>query len=119
VYNVDVVGEGLVARRRGMATLIDHMVPSFVAGGLYPELAALGESINDYDINIEKNPQLAEAFAGQLVQQVIDLGIDKALGLNLAGETYIPHDAVHQIMDYLLVLKEQYIPFGLHALGRL
>src|SRR5690606_12049971 len=41
------------------------------------------------------------------------------LGLNLAGETYIPHDAVHQIMDYLLVLKEQYIPFGLHALGRL
>ncbi|HTQ99053.1 MAG TPA: cobaltochelatase subunit CobN, partial [Candidatus Acidoferrum sp.] len=27
IYNVDVVGEGLVARRRGMATLIDHMVP--------------------------------------------------------------------------------------------
>jgi cobaltochelatase CobN len=27
VYNVDVVGEGLVARRRGLATLVDHMVP--------------------------------------------------------------------------------------------
>ncbi len=119
IYNVDVVGEGLVARRRSMATLIDHMVPSFVAGGLYPELAALGESINDYDINIEKNPELAEAFAGQLVQQVIDLGIDKALDLELAGKTYIEHEQVHQIMDYLLTLKEQYIPFGLHAFGRL
>jgi cobaltochelatase CobN len=119
IYNVDVVGEGLVARRRGMATLIDHMVPSFVAGGLYPELAALGESINDYDINVEKNPELAESFAGQLVQQVIDLGIDKALNLQLAGKTTIPHEQVHQIQDYIATLKEQYIPYGLHAFGRL
>ena len=35
IYNVDVVGEGLVARRRGMATLVDHMVPPFKKGGLY------------------------------------------------------------------------------------
>ena len=49
IYNVDVVGEGLVARRRGMATLIDHMVPPFKKGGLYPELAALGETISDYE----------------------------------------------------------------------
>ena len=35
IYNVDVVGEGLVARRRGMATLVDHMVPAFKKGGLY------------------------------------------------------------------------------------
>src|SRR5688572_5862954 len=41
IYNVDVVGEGLVARRRGMAALVDHMVPPFRKGGLYPELAAL------------------------------------------------------------------------------
>ena len=41
IYNVDVVGEGLVARRRGMAALIDHMVPPFKKGGMYPELAAL------------------------------------------------------------------------------
>ena len=63
IYNVDVVGEGLVARRRGMATLVDHMVPPFKKGGLYPELAALSEAINDYDVNIEKNPELANACA--------------------------------------------------------
>ena len=51
IYNVDVVGEGLVARRRGMATLVDHMVPPFKKGGLYAELAALSETINDYDSN--------------------------------------------------------------------
>ena len=64
IYNVDVVGEGLVARRRGMATLVDHMVPPFKTGGLYAELAELGERINDFDTNLHKNPQLATAFAG-------------------------------------------------------
>jgi cobalamin biosynthesis Mg chelatase CobN len=52
VYNVDVVGEGLVARRRSMAALVDHMVPPFKKGGLYPELAALGEAINDFDTSL-------------------------------------------------------------------
>ena len=46
IYNVDVVGEGLVARRRGMATLVDHMVPPFKKGGLYAELAALAELLD-------------------------------------------------------------------------
>ncbi len=73
------VGEGLVARRRGMATLIDHMVPPFKKGGLYPELAALGETISDYDKNEGKNPELAKAFLERVREQVIALGIAKDL----------------------------------------
>ena len=64
VYNVDVVGEGLVARRRGMATLVDHMVPPFAKSELLPELAALSESINDYHNNLHKNERLAAGVCG-------------------------------------------------------
>ena len=119
IYNVDVVGEGLVARRRGMATLVDHMVPSFSKGGLYPEISRLSETINDFDSNIHKNPALADAFAGHIIEQLIDQGIDKAMGLELAGQTTIEHDVIHDIRSYLLELREQYIPYGLHAMGRL
>ncbi len=119
IYNVDVVGEGLVARRRGMATLLDHMVPAFVESDLYPELAALGETINDFDANIHKNPELADLFAGDIIEQVIKHGIDKALGLELAGKTTLDHDDIHDIQDYILELKDQFIPYGLHAFGRL
>ncbi len=84
IYNVDVVGEGLVARRRGMATLVDHMVPPFKKGGLYPELAALGESINDYDTALHKNPELAQAVGERIREQVVALGIAKDLGLDLS-----------------------------------
>ena len=71
VYNVDVVGEGLVARRRGMATLVDHMAPPFVKSGLLPELAALSESVDDYHGNVHKNEQLAEAYADEILESQI------------------------------------------------
>jgi cobaltochelatase CobN len=118
VYNVDVVGEGLIARRRGMATLVDHMVPPFVVGGLYPELAELGERINDYDTNLHKNPELATAFAGQIRELVVSLGIAKDLSLDLPDDASLTDAVVHEVQDYLVELKSQNIPYGLHAFGR-
>ena len=118
VYNVDVVGEGLIARRRGMATLVDHMVPPFTAGGLYPELAELGERINDYDTNLHKNPELATAFAGQIRELVLSLGIAKDLSLDLPDAASLTDAVVHRIQDYLVELKGRNIPYGLHAFGR-
>ena len=118
VYNVDVVGEGLVARRRGMATLVDHMVPPFVKSGLLPELAALSESVDDYHNNVHKNVQLAEAYADEIRRQAADLGMVKDLGLELGTGAEIEHDTLHAIEDYLIELREQDIPYGLHAFGR-
>ena len=115
IYNVDVVGEGLIARRRGLATLVDHMVPPFVEGGLYAELAALNERINDYDAALHRNPVLAEAFAEEIRAQVIALGIDKDLGLDLGAG--LDHEAVHEIIGYLQELRGQNIPYGLHTFG--
>ena len=118
IYNVDVVGEGLVARRRGMATLVDHMVPPFKKGGLYPELAELGERINDYDTSLHKSPELAKAVGEQIRQQVIGLGLAKDLGLDLTKPDSLTDHIVHQVQDHLLLLKGQNIPYGLHTFGR-
>ncbi|BAV65916.1 cobaltochelatase subunit CobN [Sphingobium cloacae] len=116
IYNVDVVGEGLVARRRGMATLIDHMVPPFVAGGLTEDLAKLGELIDDHSQNETKNPELAAAYAKQAREAAGRMGIAKDLGLDPAKPW--TDEQLHQVEDYLLELKGQTIPYGLHAFGR-
>jgi cobaltochelatase CobN len=118
IYNVDVVGEGLVARRRGMAALVDHMVPPFRKGGLYPELAALGESINDYDRSLHQNPELARAVGDKIREQVNKLGLAKDLGLDLTKPNSLTDEAVHRIQDQLLQLKGQNIPYGLHTFGK-
>lgn len=118
IYNVDVVGEGLVARRRGMATLIDHMVPPFKKGGLYAELAALNETISDYDSNQSKNPELAAALEARIREQVVALGIAKDLGLDFSKGQRLDETMLHRIENHLLELKGQNIPYGLHTFGR-
>ncbi len=118
IYSVDVVGEGLVARRRSMATLIDHMVPPFTKGGLYPELAALSESINDYDVSFHRSPELARAVGDRVREEVIRLGIAKDLGLDLSDPGGLDDDTVHRVQAHLLELRGQNIPYGLHAFGR-
>ena len=117
IYNVDVVGEGLVARRRGMATLVDHLVPPFKKGGLYPELAALSETINDYDVNGSKNPELASAYGDKIREQLDKLGIVKDLALKLPPKG-VDEEALHKVENYLLELKSQNIPYGLHTFGK-
>ena len=118
VYNVDVVGEGLVARRRGMATLVDHMVPPFTKSELLPELAVLSESINDYHNNLHKNEQLAAAYADQIREQATDLGMVKDLGVDLGTDGELDHDVLHVIEEYMVELRGAHIPYGLHAFGR-
>lgn len=116
IYNVDVVGEGLVARRRSMATLVDHMVPPFRKGGLSPDLAALNELLNDHTVNETKNPQLAAAFAKQARERAVQLGVAKDLGLDPAREW--TDEELHRVEGYLTTLRGQNIPYGLHAFGR-
>jgi cobaltochelatase CobN len=118
IYNVDVVGEGLVARRRGMATLIDHMVPPFKKGGLYPELAKLSEMMSDYGRSESKNPELARAYLEKLREQIIQLGIAKDLSLAVSKPDSLTEEMLHAIEDHLIELKGQNIPYGLHTFGK-
>jgi cobaltochelatase CobN len=116
IYNVDVLAEGLVARRRSMATLVDHMVPPFKPGGLIEDLAKLGELMNDQGRNESKNPELAERYAAQVREQAIKLGIAKDTGLQDKKDW--DDEDLHKVEDYLFELKDQKIPYGLHAFGR-
>jgi cobaltochelatase CobN len=117
IYNVDVVGEGLVARRRGMATLVDHMVPPFKKGGLYTELAELGEAITDFGNRKADNAELARTYAERIRAQLIGLGIAKDLGLRLDKPGSLTEDVLHDVEEHLLELKGQNIPYGLHTFG--
>ena len=116
IYNVDVVGEGLVARRRSAAMLVDHMVPPFKKSRLTEELAELSELVSDYTENLTKNPELALQYAKQIREMSADMGITKDLGLPV-DEAWTTEQHT-EVEDYLLQLREQNIPYGLHAFGR-
>jgi len=112
-YIVDNIGEGLQAKRRGMATIITHLTPPLDQATLDPVLRDLSQAISDWSVAKEKSPQLAEARLRDIDDQSRRRGLLKDLGL--AGITTSLE--VERLDDYLREIGEKTTPFGLHTLG--
>jgi len=49
IYNADNPPEGAIAKRRGLATIVDHMQTVLTGGGLYDELDELDRLLGEYE----------------------------------------------------------------------
>ena len=112
-YNVDNVAEGIQAKRRGSAVVIDHMTPPFDRAGLNRELKEMVSLLNDYRIARDKSPSLAAAKLEELNALARKIGLTKDLGIGTitAGD-------VETLDDYLTGIAEKQTPFGLHTFGK-
>lgn len=112
-YVMDDVGEGLQAKRRGAATIIDHMTPPFDAAGLNPDLRELGAMLNDYRVAEQKSPLLARSHLTALNRLAEKSGVLKDMGRQrLEGE-----DGLEALEEYLDTVGAKLTPFGLHTFG--
>ncbi len=109
-YVVDDVGEGIQAKRRGWAVIIDHLTPPIEKANLYGDYSKLFALISQYktayseDIKKEKLKDIvAKAKKLHLIPNDTSIAIDKA---------FIEH-----LEHKLIKLKEDLIPFGLHTFG--
>ncbi|MEM8926704.1 MAG: cobaltochelatase subunit CobN [Bacteroidota bacterium] len=114
-YIVDDVGEGLQAKRRSGAIIIDHMTPPFDKIALNPMLARLEQLISEYGIAKSKSPALAKAKLNEIRKYALQSGI---LGKKAFGPIF--QDAqLHYIEHYIEEVQEQNSPLGLHTFGKL
>ena len=112
-YVMDDVGEGLQAKRRGMATIIDHMTPPFDVAGLNPDLRELGALLNDYRVAEQKSPLLARSHLTALNRLALKSGVLKDMSRKkLASEA-----DMEALEEYLDNVATKLTPFGLHTFG--
>ncbi|MDX9787510.1 MAG: cobaltochelatase subunit CobN [Desulfobacterales bacterium] len=109
-YIVDDVGEGIQAKRRGRGVIIDHATPPFKQGGTYREYATLTALISEY--NTASFEQIQAARLKRIREITLRLGLDKDLALAAVNAI-----ALEKIEHYLLKLKTEMIPYGLHTFG--
>jgi len=113
-YIVDDVGEGLQAKRRGMAVIIDHMTPPFDKAGMNKELKELAALISDYNVAKEKSPSLAETKLLEINKLARKIGVLTDLKLK-AIKT---EDEIEELEHYIKEISERQTPFGLHTFGK-
>nr|CBH37639.1 hypothetical secreted protein, CobN/magnesium chelatase family [uncultured archaeon] len=119
-YEVEGIGEGVIAKRRGNAVMIDHLTPVIVAAGLYGNLSNLEQTIPLYER--EENGTLRNKYKEQILEMCSDLNLDHDLGVDLdeiaAGNETAFEEFLDEMHDYLLEIKREYMPYGLHIMGK-
>ncbi|MBI2308114.1 MAG: cobaltochelatase subunit CobN [Rhodocyclales bacterium] len=124
-YIVDGVGEGIQAKRRGLAVIVDHLTPPLAATPLYDQLLALRQVVESFEAS---NSEAVKATAARTMrEQVVALNLKQELEASMADVLAvrgIGFDAAddellaHEIGHYLTKLQEKFMPFGLHVFGR-
>ncbi|MFY9514539.1 MAG: cobaltochelatase subunit CobN, partial [Rubrivivax sp.] len=112
-YSVDVVGEGLQAKRRGMAAVISHMTPPFDKAGLNPDLVKLHGLFDDHGVARQQSVSATAANLVQLDAQARKMGMLKDIGLTALRNS----DDVDALHDHLHDIELAQTPFGLHTFG--
>ncbi|NOT19372.1 MAG: cobaltochelatase subunit CobN [Sideroxydans sp.] len=112
-YIVDNIGEGIQAKRRGMAALISYLTPPLDKAVLNIELVKLMGLISDYRVAVEKGPTAAAAMLEAISASAVKLGVAKDLGYNEVT-TAAQIDAIE---DHLKEVGEANAPYGLHTFG--
>ncbi len=113
-YIVDDVGEGIQAKRRGMAVVIDYMTPPFDKAGMNRDLKELAALISDYNNAREKSPQLAASK----LEEVNRIAGKSGMLTDLKLKAIATHDDVEELEHHIKDIAETTTPFGLHTFGK-
>ena len=116
IYNADNAPEGTIAKRRTYATLVDHMQAVMVQGELYGDLDEIERLLFEYER--AKGLERGKAHA---LKHMIE---DRLRAGNLMTMLKVAEDApfaevVRSAHDSLSLLKNTYIPKGMHVFGQL
>ncbi|MFH1323514.1 MAG: cobaltochelatase subunit CobN [Methanobacteriota archaeon] len=120
IYIMDNVGEGTQAKRRSYSVIIDHLTPAFMPSGLYGNLSALHEVLQNYEQAKPNNQSLLmEAYKNESLSLMLDLNLSK--DLNISISTNMNTDEFESIIekthDYLHELQFMNMPYGLRIFG--
>ncbi|WP_244603634.1 cobaltochelatase subunit CobN [Methanococcoides sp. AM1] len=120
LYDVGGIGEGITAKRRGNAVMIDHLTAPIVNSGLYGNLTQLHDAMHNYE---EGEGSSKQTYKNSIINYYEDLNFEQDLDVspeelsamdNDTFDNFILYGPVH---DYLHEISSSYMPYGLHILG--
>ncbi|MEM1110497.1 MAG: cobaltochelatase subunit CobN [Pseudomonadota bacterium] len=127
-YIVDGVGEGIQAKRRGLAVMVDHLTPPLQITPLYDGLLQLRQLVESFEaMHGSKNTAVTERLVGEIRAKVDALELTDELAEAMSAELAVMGISfeqvdddlmVHEVGHYLTDLQERFMPLGLHVYGK-
>uniref|UniRef100_UPI0040489273 cobaltochelatase subunit CobN n=1 Tax=Aliarcobacter sp. TaxID=2321116 RepID=UPI0040489273 len=123
-YIVDGVGEGIQAKRRGQAIMIDHLTPPLAITKLYDDLLQIRQLIESAEFAnddiVRKNAiiKIKELIEKANLKDEIIKSMDEELKVRGIGFDEVDDEfLLHEVGHYLTHLQEEFMPLGLHTFG--
>ena len=113
IYNSDNPAEGVIAKRRALATLVDHMQDVMTGVELYGGYTELEDLLSQYPTS-KDDPARAEALRSAIASKVSELHMEDC---GVDGDTAL-EDAVRRCHEALSRMTDSQTNRGLHVLGR-
>ncbi|MEG2288683.1 MAG: cobaltochelatase subunit CobN [Clostridium sp.] len=117
-YIINVVGEGIQAKRRGSAVILDHLIPSLMQSGTYGEMESIDELIKQYYHARQGDNGKIDFIKEEIIGLVfknnyqLDLNITK-------DEIYKDFEGFMEIFHgWIEEIKNTLIKDGLHIFGK-
>ncbi len=109
-------GEGVQAKRRAHALIVDHLVPPMMRAESYGELAELEALLDEYARLEVLDPPKLPALATRIWAAIEEANLQPDLGVRERPEDV--GALVQHIDGYLCEVKDIQVKDGLHVLGR-
>ena len=112
IYNADNPSEGTVAKRRALATIVDHMQTVYTHGGLYDELETLDQLVQQYNEVRHAEPAQADQLRQQILATAQRSSMKDQLPAN--GDFDAVLDVIHR---NLTLIRNTRVQDGMHIFG--
>jgi cobaltochelatase CobN len=111
-------GEGVQAKRRAHALIVDHLVPPMMRAESYDELAELEALLDEYARLEVLDPAKLPALAARIWSAIEAANLQADLNISARPTDENMGQLVQHIDGYLCEVKDIQIKDGLHVLGR-
>lgn len=117
-YIINDPGEGVEAKRRSWAVLVEHLIPAMMRAEGYGDLADLDIIVQEYlrakkSGEAQKSQEVIEEVRKIIISQNLttDLGLCEEVSLEEVA------DSIERLYDYLCEVRDAIIKDGLHIFG--
>ncbi|MDD6047004.1 MAG: cobaltochelatase subunit CobN [bacterium] len=117
IYHMGIVGEGIQAKRRTAAGILEHLPPSMDDAGVYDKLADVEGALKEYQA--AKQARIGQTAV--LQKRILDLAeaADLLKDLRMSREAFeaAPEACIDKIHVWMEELKNSAVTDGLHIFG--